>query len=377
MRVIVGISLVLAPLFQAQLNHQFLLGARNQAFLTEYIAGVETVKSLQMEPQLKHRYSDYLADYLGRTRYEMMSLDALYPRWHINAVLRSDHLALENIRKSAANEAINATNLADVVKAIKRRHDAGGSHIRVVSEAIPQGAPRYFRWNGTQFQEANPSAKGELGFHLMGPSQELIAELHDKLPIGTYMLAYRTEGLMSGTVTPSNRLSYVMRFHLQEQAILVTGDAGFSDFAPARSKNYYPELLALLKPLHVVQVAHHGGMNHRFYEALKVGGLPSQTDWSFLMLSHATNDATRPRAEFSRFVALFRNDGRNDVSVLFTSKPTADKVNTILGLIHPVVGQPPADCGDVRLSFPHGHDAERAATQWRVQQHCVQCGTTS
>jgi ATP-binding cassette, subfamily B, bacterial HlyB/CyaB len=60
---IVGISLIVAP----QLNHQFLLGARNQAFLTEYIAGVETVKSLQMEPQLKHRYSDYLADYLHAT----------------------------------------------------------------------------------------------------------------------------------------------------------------------------------------------------------------------------------------------------------------------------------------------------------------------
>jgi subfamily B ATP-binding cassette protein HlyB/CyaB len=65
--VIVGISLIAAPLFQSQLNHQFLLGARNQAFLTEYIAGVETVKSLQMEPQLKQRYSDYLADYLNAT----------------------------------------------------------------------------------------------------------------------------------------------------------------------------------------------------------------------------------------------------------------------------------------------------------------------
>ncbi|MES9858580.1 MAG: peptidase domain-containing ABC transporter [Sedimenticola sp.] len=65
--VIAVISLVVAPLFQAQLNRQFLLGARNQAFLTEYIAGVETVKSLQMEPQLKHRFSDYLADYLHAT----------------------------------------------------------------------------------------------------------------------------------------------------------------------------------------------------------------------------------------------------------------------------------------------------------------------
>ncbi|MDA8254087.1 MAG: peptidase domain-containing ABC transporter [Betaproteobacteria bacterium] len=65
--VIALISAVVAPLFQSQLNHQFLLGARNQAFITEYIAGVETVKSLQMEPQLKARFSDYLADYLHAT----------------------------------------------------------------------------------------------------------------------------------------------------------------------------------------------------------------------------------------------------------------------------------------------------------------------
>src|SRR5271169_4489005 len=32
------------------------LGARNQAFTTEYVAGIETVKSLQMEPQLNARY---------------------------------------------------------------------------------------------------------------------------------------------------------------------------------------------------------------------------------------------------------------------------------------------------------------------------------
>ena len=40
-------------MFRARLNQQFLLGARNQAFLTEYVAGMETVKCLQMEPQLE------------------------------------------------------------------------------------------------------------------------------------------------------------------------------------------------------------------------------------------------------------------------------------------------------------------------------------
>ncbi len=58
-------SLVMAPIFQRQLNEQFMLGARNQAFVTEHIAGFETVKTLQMEPQLRQRYSGYLATYLA------------------------------------------------------------------------------------------------------------------------------------------------------------------------------------------------------------------------------------------------------------------------------------------------------------------------
>jgi subfamily B ATP-binding cassette protein HlyB/CyaB len=62
--VIVILSAVVAPLFQARLQEQFLLGARNQAFMTEYIVGLETVKSLQLEPQLNSKYSGYLASYL-------------------------------------------------------------------------------------------------------------------------------------------------------------------------------------------------------------------------------------------------------------------------------------------------------------------------
>ncbi len=63
---IIGIaSLVMAPIFQRQLNDQFLLGARNQAFVTEHIAGFETIKTLQMEPQLRQRYSGYLATFLA------------------------------------------------------------------------------------------------------------------------------------------------------------------------------------------------------------------------------------------------------------------------------------------------------------------------
>ncbi|MFZ5557169.1 MAG: peptidase domain-containing ABC transporter [Pseudomonadota bacterium] len=62
---IAGLSLLVAPVFREKLNRQFLLGARNQAFLTEYVAGMTTAKSLQMEPQLERRFGDYLASYLS------------------------------------------------------------------------------------------------------------------------------------------------------------------------------------------------------------------------------------------------------------------------------------------------------------------------
>ncbi len=62
--VIALLSFLIAPVFQTRLNEQFLLGARNQAFVTEYIGGLETVKSLQFEPQLQARYDSYLATYL-------------------------------------------------------------------------------------------------------------------------------------------------------------------------------------------------------------------------------------------------------------------------------------------------------------------------
>ena len=58
-------SLIVTPLLRARLDHQFLQGARNQAFLTEHIAGIETVKSLQMEPRLEARYEENLAAYLA------------------------------------------------------------------------------------------------------------------------------------------------------------------------------------------------------------------------------------------------------------------------------------------------------------------------
>lgn len=65
MSLISALSLLVTPAFRTRLNRQFLLGARNQAFMTEYVSGMATVKALQMEPTLKERFDHYLASYLA------------------------------------------------------------------------------------------------------------------------------------------------------------------------------------------------------------------------------------------------------------------------------------------------------------------------
>jgi ATP-binding cassette, subfamily B, bacterial HlyB/CyaB len=59
------LSFAITPVLRKRLNVQFLLGARNQAFLTEYVSGMETVKSLSMEPRLQTKFEEYLASYLS------------------------------------------------------------------------------------------------------------------------------------------------------------------------------------------------------------------------------------------------------------------------------------------------------------------------
>ena len=74
---IVAISIAVTPALREKINRLFMLGARNQSFLTEYVAGVETVKSLQMESVLEQRYGEFLADYLASS-FSMRQLSNTY-----------------------------------------------------------------------------------------------------------------------------------------------------------------------------------------------------------------------------------------------------------------------------------------------------------
>lgn len=61
---LVAISAAATPAFRTLLKEKFDRGAENQAFLVETITGVETLKSMAVEPQMQKRWEEQLAGYV-------------------------------------------------------------------------------------------------------------------------------------------------------------------------------------------------------------------------------------------------------------------------------------------------------------------------
>jgi subfamily B ATP-binding cassette protein HlyB/CyaB len=59
------ISTLTTPLFRQRLDEKFQRGAENQAFLVETVTGVETLKAMAVEPQMRRRWEDQLAGYVN------------------------------------------------------------------------------------------------------------------------------------------------------------------------------------------------------------------------------------------------------------------------------------------------------------------------
>src|SRR5579871_1434530 len=58
------VSVVASPVFRARLDEKFRRGAENQAFLVESVTGIETLKSMAVEPQMQRRWEQQLAGYV-------------------------------------------------------------------------------------------------------------------------------------------------------------------------------------------------------------------------------------------------------------------------------------------------------------------------
>lgn len=263
--------------------------------------------------------------------------------------------SLVSVRKGIAKDAINAKALHDVVQALDARS------VPIRTQMIDDGVPRSYRWSAAddRFVLAKAPVDG-LHFTLLGPSKSLIKKHRDRLPVldaSKVALLFRGE---IRSITPSNQLSYIGCFGFLEQVILVSGDAGCVDFKSSRD-SYHQPLLDVMRPLHVIQVAHHGGNNAHFYRVLDAAKYPEQNAQSYLLLSHAFHDKTRPSDVFHDFLLATLGKG-DDVKLLFTSEPMRDKVVDYLGAIQPTVGVT-GRTGDIRLEFSAG--------KWDVTKHAV------
>lgn len=69
----IGISAGATPLFRRRLDEKFQRGAENQAFLVESVTGVETLKSMAVEPQMQQRWEEQLAAYVAAS-FRVLSL---------------------------------------------------------------------------------------------------------------------------------------------------------------------------------------------------------------------------------------------------------------------------------------------------------------
>jgi subfamily B ATP-binding cassette protein HlyB/CyaB len=70
----IGISALATPLFRRRLDVKFERGAENQAFLVESVTGIETLKSMAVEPQMQRRWEEQLAGYVSAS-FRVLSLN--------------------------------------------------------------------------------------------------------------------------------------------------------------------------------------------------------------------------------------------------------------------------------------------------------------
>lgn len=60
----IALSVFITPILKHRLDEKFRHGALNQAFLTEAVTGIQTVKTQAVEPQMQRRWEDQLASYV-------------------------------------------------------------------------------------------------------------------------------------------------------------------------------------------------------------------------------------------------------------------------------------------------------------------------
>ncbi|RHW77522.1 type I secretion system permease/ATPase [Colwellia sp. RSH04] len=72
-----ALSLLVTPTLRKRLDEKFQRSAENHSFLVESVNGVETIKAMAVEPQLRNSWEDKLADYVN-TSFKTSNLNNIY-----------------------------------------------------------------------------------------------------------------------------------------------------------------------------------------------------------------------------------------------------------------------------------------------------------
>lgn len=70
----IAVSVAATPMFRRRLDEKFRRGSENQAFLVESVVGIETLKSMAVEPQMQRRWEEQLAGYVAAS-FRVISLN--------------------------------------------------------------------------------------------------------------------------------------------------------------------------------------------------------------------------------------------------------------------------------------------------------------
>src|SRR5215813_7295516 len=193
----IGISALATPLFRRRLDEKFERGAENQAFLVESVSGVETLKSMAVEPQMQRRWEEQLAGYvtssfrvlsLGNTASQLVQLvnklvtaAVLYfgARLVIDGDLSVGELVAFNILAGRVSAPV--LRLAQIWQDF---HQARLSVARLVDILNTRPEPIY-----TPGQTALPAIKGDITFEhvtfryrIDGP--EVLHDISFRIPAG-------------------------------------------------------------------------------------------------------------------------------------------------------------------------------------------------
>ena len=272
----------------------------------------------------------------------------------------ADALDLATIRQAAARDAINAIALAEVVAALTAR----GIPIRC--PIIADGTPQQFRWRATERRFApvldGAAATGPAPDAARSVGSPWSASTGTGCRSATTSLGRRGTQIPIQSITPSNQLSYVVRL-----AFDGPGDPGqrrrrVRRLRARRGATTTPHCSTRCCPCTWSRWPTTRATTRTSTAPCSRPGTATRRRSRCCSSRTPPGTSTARRPSSPMFLEQVRT-ARQGTRILFTSKPSAEKVRALPRRDPPRRREPQPRSGDVRIGF----DGDR----WMVERHAI------